>query len=181
VISFMADARPVADPLIVRAARSGDEQALEDVLRALASELMPLASALAGGSGEADALVGDAISRVYERIGQLRDDAAILPWARRILVHRFLDQRRWSLRRPRCSIEGVEVPTDLGTSPDLVDLRNAVARLSRDDRALLVLHYWQGLSLAECAVELGVPDGTAKSRLNRALARLRDQIGEAPR
>jgi DNA-directed RNA polymerase specialized sigma24 family protein len=165
----------------VRAARSGDARALEELLRALAGELMPLAAALAAGSGEADSLVGDTISRVYERIDQLQEDRAILPWARRILVHRFLDQRRWSLRRPQCSIEGIDVPAPGSPGPELLDLRQAVTRLSRQDRALLVLHYWQGLSIDECAGELGVPSGTAKSRLNRALTRLRGDVGKDER
>lgn len=165
----------------VRAARAGDTRALEDVVRALASELMPLASALTGGSGEADALVGDTVSRVYERLGQLREDGKVLPWARRMLVRRFLDQRRWSLRRPQCSIEGIQVEIPLGTGPELVDLRQSVARLPRQDRALLVLHYWQGLSIAECARELDVPEGTAKSRINRALGRLRERLEEGER
>ncbi|TMB94927.1 MAG: RNA polymerase sigma factor [Chloroflexi bacterium] len=176
----MAGTQPLTNPL-VRAARAGDSHALEEIVRALADELMPLASALTGGSGEADALVGDTVSRVYERIDQLRDDAAILPWARRILVRRFLDQRRWSLRRPQCSIEGIEIPTAIGTSAEVVDLRQAVASLSREDRALLVLHYWQGLSISECARELDVPEGTAKSRINRALERLRRRLGERTR
>ena len=171
----MAGTQPLTGT-VVRAARAGDSRALEELVRALADELMPLASALAGGSGEADELVGDTLSRVYERIGQLRDDAAVLPWARRILVRRFLDQRRWSLRRPRCSIEGIEVPTYMPTGPEIVDLRQAVTRLRREDRALLVLHYWQGLSIDECARVLEVPEGTAKSRLNRALARLREEM-----
>ena len=165
----------------VRAARSGDARALEDLLRALAGELMPLASALAAGSGEADSLVGDTISRVYERIDQLHEDGAILPWARRILVRRFLDQRRWSLRRPSCSIESVEVPASVPPGPEILDLRQAVSRLAPEDRALLVLHYWQGLSIDECALELGVPAGTAKSRLNRALTRLRADVGKDER
>ena len=112
---------------------------------------------------------------------QLERDEALLPWARRILVRRFLDQRRWSLRRPQCSIEGIEVSTALGTSADAVDLRQAVAQLPRQDRALLVLHYWQGLSIAECARDLDVPEGTAKSRINRALTRLRERLGEGER
>lgn len=177
----MARMHPLADPAVVRAARAGDGRALEDVLRALADELMPLAAALASGSGEADSLVGDTLSRVYERLAQLHDDAAVLPWARRILVRRFLDERRWSLRRPRVSIQGVEVPTPLGTSAELLDLRSAVTELPRQDRALLVLHYWQGLPIAECARELEIPEGTAKSRLNRAIARLRGAMGEADR
>src|SRR5919204_2195585 len=172
----MAGTQPLTGT-VVRAARAGDSRALEELVRALADELIPLASALTGGSGEADELVGDTLSRVYERIGQLRDDAAVLPWARRILVRRFLDQRRWSLRRPRCSIEGIEVPVHLPTGPEAIDLRQAVARLPRQDRALLVLHYWQRLPIAECARELDIPDGTAKSRLNRALSRLRAELG----
>lgn len=177
----MARTHPLADPAVIRAARAGDGRALEDVLRALADELMPLASALAGGSGEADRLVGDTLSRVYERLGQLHDEASVLAWSRPILVRRFLDERRWSLRRPRVSIDGIEIPTALGTSADLVDLRSAVTRLPRKDRALLVLHYWQGLPIAACARELDIPEGTAKSRLSRALSRLRDAMGEAVR
>ncbi|HUQ42211.1 MAG TPA: RNA polymerase sigma factor [Candidatus Limnocylindrales bacterium] len=176
----MAGTQPLNEH-VVSAARAGDGRAIESLVRGLADELMPLASALTGGTGEADALVGDTVSRAYERIDQLRDGAAIVPWARRILVRRFLDQRRWSIRRPQCSIEGVEVPSALGTSAELVDLRQAVAQLSREDRALLVLHYWQGLSIAECARELDVPEGTAKSRISRALVRLRAQLGEGAR
>ena len=69
--------------------------------------------------------------------------------------------RRWSLRRPQCSIEGIQVAIPLGTAPELVDLRQSVAQLPRQDRALLVLRYWQGLAIAECARELDVPEGTA--------------------
>ena len=176
----MTGTQPLSDHA-VRAARAGDGGALESIVRVLADELMPLASALTGGSGEADALVGDTVSRVYERLDQLRETSSILPWARRILVRRFLDQRRWSLRRPQCSIEGVTLPRALATGPELVDLRQAVAQLPRPDRALLVLHYWQGLSIAECARELDVPEGTAKSRINRALTRLRRRLGEGER
>ena len=176
----MAGTQPLGDSL-VRAARSGDAGALEGVVRALANELMPLASALTGGSGEADALVGDTVSRGYERLDQLRESTSILPWARRILVRRFLDQRRWSFRRPQCSIEGTQVAIPLGTAPELIDLRHSVAQLPRQDRALLVLHYWQGLSIAECARELDVPEGTAKSRINRALGRLRERLEEGER
>ena len=69
----------------------------------------------------------------------------------------------------------------LGTAPELIDLRQSVAQLPRQDRALLVLHYWQGLSIAECARELDVPEGTAKSRINRALGRLRERLEEGER
>jgi RNA polymerase sigma factor (sigma-70 family) len=168
------------DAATVIAAQRGDDVALAAVVRALADELMPLASALTGGSGEADALVGDTVSRVYERLHQLEEPAAVHAWARTILVRRFLDQRRWLRRRPTCRIEAAENVGVAAADPALIDVREAVRGLDHRDRALLVLHYWQHFTLAECARELGVPEGTAKSRLNRALLRLRKRLGESP-
>jgi RNA polymerase sigma factor (sigma-70 family) len=166
------------DPGTVIAAQRGDQVALALLIRTLADELMPLASALTGGSGEADALVGDTLSKVYERLDQLEAPAAVHAWARTILVRRFLDQRRWLRRRPTCQIEAAERVGVAPADPALIDVRDAVRGLDRRDRALLVLHYWQHFTIAECARELGIPEGTAKSRLNRALLRLRERLGE---
>ena len=174
----LANAHRGTDPATVIAAQRGDDVALAALVRALADELMPLASALTGGSGEADAILGDALSRVYERLGQLEEPAAVHAWARTILLRRFLDQRRWLQRRPTCRIEAAESVGVTPADPGLIDVRDAVRTLDRKDRALLVLHYWQHFTLAECARELGIPEGTAKSRLNRALLRLRKQLGE---
>ncbi len=172
----MATGAQLDDRSVVLAAQDGDEDALASVLRALGERLLPLASALCGGSGEADALLGDTLSRVYERIGDLREPAAIVTWSRRVMVRKFIDQRRWFRRRPRVSIDTVAVATPLGTSAEEIDLRSAVGRLDRRDRALLVLHYWQRVTIADCARELDIPEGTAKSRLSAALRRLRREL-----
>jgi RNA polymerase sigma-70 factor (ECF subfamily) len=166
------------DPATVIAAQRGDDVALTALIRALADELMPLASALTGGSGEADAILGDALSKVYERLRQLEEPAAVHAWARTILVRRYLDQHRWLRRRPTCRIEAAENVGIAPADPALIDVRDAVRTLDHRDRAVLVLHYWQHLTIAECAAELGIPEGTAKSRLNRALLRLRKRLGE---
>jgi RNA polymerase sigma-70 factor (ECF subfamily) len=173
-----ADTTRGSDPATVIAAQRGDELAMGRLLRALADELMPLASALTGGSGEADALLGDTLSRVYERLGQLQRPAAIHAWARTAMTRRFLDERRWLRRRPTCRIEAAANVGSGPADPALIDVRDAVRALDRRDRALLVLHYWQHLTIAECARELEIPEGTAKSRLNRALLRLRQRLGE---
>jgi RNA polymerase sigma-70 factor, ECF subfamily len=175
----MATALQLDDRSIVLAAQDGDDEALAALLRTLADRLLPLASALCSGTGEADTLLGDTLSRVYERIGDLREPEAITTWSRRVMVRKYIDQRRWFRRRPKVSIDSVELATPLGTSAEQVDLRNAVGRLSRRDRALLVLHYWQRVPIAECARELDVPVGTAKSRLNAALRRLRRELEES--
>jgi RNA polymerase sigma-70 factor (ECF subfamily) len=175
----MAAAEPLDDRSIVLAAQEGDDKALAVLLRMLGDRLLPLASALCGGTGEADALLGDTLSRVYERIGDLREPDAIMNWSRRVMVRKFIDQKRWLRRRPKISIDTVEVATPLATSAEEMDLRNAVARLDRRDRALLVLHYWQRTPIADCARELDIPEGTAKSRLNAALRRLRRELEDS--
>lgn len=176
--SELANTHRGGDAETVTAAQRGDDVALALLIRTLADDLMPLASALTGGSGEADALVGDTLSKVYERLGQLERPAAVHAWARTILVRCFLDQRRWFCRRPTCQLEAAESIGIAPADPALIDVRDAVRALDRRDRALLVLHYWQHFTIAECARELGIPEGTAKSRLNRALARLRERLGE---
>jgi RNA polymerase sigma factor (sigma-70 family) len=174
----MASAPQLDERSIVLAAQDGDADALAALLRSLGERLLPLASALCGGTGEADGLLGDTLSRVYERIGDLREPEAILSWSKRVMVRRFIDQRRWFQRRPKVSINTVEVATSLGTSAERIDVRNAVTKLDRRDRALLVLHYWQRVPISECARELDIPEGTAKSRLNAALRRLRRELEE---
>jgi RNA polymerase sigma-70 factor (ECF subfamily) len=116
---------------------------------------------------------------VYEHVGDLREPEAITSWSRRVMVRKFIDQRRWLKRRPRVSIDTVDVATTLGTNAEQLDLRNAVGKLDRRDRALLVLHYWQRVPIAECARELDIPEGTAKSRLNAALRRLRRELEDS--
>ena len=156
--SELANTHRGSDAETVIAAQRGDDVAIARLIRRLADELMPLASALSGGSGEADSLVGDTLSKVYERLDQLEEPAAVFAWARTILVRTFLDQRRWLRRRPTCQIEAAAGVGVAPADPALIDLRDAVRALDRRDRALLVLHYWQHFTIAECARELGIAE-----------------------
>lgn len=165
---------------VAEAALAGDSNAVTRILERLAGELLPFASALTGGSAEADALVGDTLSRVYERLGQLQQPAALSAWARRILLRLYLDHRRWQRRRREVGLESVALTGAPVTAPDLIDLRAALSGLDRESRALVVLHYWRGLTLDECAAEMEIPAGTARSRLARILAMLRRTLGGEP-
>src|SRR5713226_2532047 len=143
------------DPL-AEAALAGDQEAVGRLIERLAGELLPFASALTAGSAEADVLVGDTLSRVHERLRQLQEPAAISAWARKILLRRFLDQRRWQLRRREVRLESVVLTAAPITSPEFIDLRAALGGLDRPSRALVVLHYWRGLTLDETAAELEI-------------------------
>jgi RNA polymerase sigma-70 factor (ECF subfamily) len=166
-----------SDHELVRLARAGDAEALERLLIRLADDLLQLASALAGGSSAADTLVGDTLSRVYERLHQLERAEALLAWARRVMLRQFLDGRRSRLRRGEVHLESALVAGSPVPSAEVLDLRQELAALARADRALVVLRFWQGYTYEECATLLDLPVGTVKSRLSRLLAKLRLTLG----
>jgi len=167
--------RATVTPDLVKRAQNGDTVALERVIEGLARELLPLATALEGPVGSPDVLLGDALSRVYERIHQVRSSAALLAWARKIVVRLYLDEKRRGTRHQIVRLETVSAPApaaDLGA----IDLHQALGRLPRDRRSLLVLHYWLGLTLAETGTTLGIREGTVKSRLHETLRSLRGEL-----
>lgn len=161
------------------AIQSAEAGAVDDLLEVLARELLPFASALTGGrQADAHDLLQESLIRAHARIGQLRDRDALLPWARRVMMRVFLSSQRRAFRsrEVRLDLEIARRAAGAERPEEVIDLRVAVDRLPRPVQLLLVLHYWMGLSLPECAREIGIPVGTAKSRLGSALATLRGQL-----
>jgi RNA polymerase sigma-70 factor (ECF subfamily) len=164
---------------------SGVSRAFADRLIAELPALRRFATALCGNAAFADDLVQDCIERALTQSATLRDTARIGPWLRRIVHNLFLDEMR------RRTVRGVAVDMhdladDLALSVPaqgsaLNDMLAAAARLSDDQRHILVLAGVEALSYREIAEELGVPMGTVMSRLARARAALRallDPAGE---
>jgi RNA polymerase sigma-70 factor (ECF subfamily) len=160
-----------------RRAQSGDLEAFEMLAERHAPSLYRLAAAIVG---EADArdLTQESLLAAWSGLPKLRDPDRFLPWARRILVNRCRNHLRTRSRRP--SAISLAPEHDVPAAGDFRDpvharmvLRPAFESLTPDQRALLALHYVSDLSIRECAESLGVRLGTAKSRLNAALAALR--------
>ena len=80
------------------------------------------------------------------------------------------------VRKYQPRVPGPQVPVEVG--PDHVAIVTALAQVDRDQREVVVLHYLADLGVAEVAAELGIPEGTVKSRLSRARARLADLLDE---
>jgi RNA polymerase sigma-70 factor (ECF subfamily) len=174
------------DPDRIARARSGDASAFEALVEARVGPMTRTAMAILGREDEARDAVQDALITAWRELAALRDPAAFDAWLTRILVNRCRrGLRRLGLRRVR------EIPVDAmaataepaagdptGGVGEREALERAFDRLSVDERTLLVLHHLEGRSVASIAEVLGVPAGTAKSRLfgarralDRALAR----------
>jgi RNA polymerase sigma-70 factor (ECF subfamily) len=155
--------------------------------RRQAPELFRLAVAVVGQDGAADA-TQDALLRAWQELPRLRDPDAFGAWLRRILVNRCRDLVR---ARRGVRLLSLDDPTSpiippAGSDPapateQDADLQAALGRLTVDQRTLLALHYALDLPIREVARTLGVPDGTAKTRLNAALVALRRSLLEPDR
>ena len=171
--------------LVARAAK-GDREAFDELVDLHLADLHRLALVVAGPAA-ADDVTQDAFVRAWQELPHLRDHGAFTAWLRRILVNRVRDVQRADRRGPRfvdrapaagAVAEHAAGRDDPAIEVDrLTDLHAALDTLTLDQRAVVGLHYLADLTLPEVAATLGIPVGTAKSRLNAGLAVLRRRLG----
>ena len=164
----------------------------EAVFRHLAGSQLARAYRLAGfvlgDQADAEDATHDAFVRAWQALPTLRDMAGARAWFDRILVNVCRDRLRRSRRIRFIPVDdpvGI-VATLQGGDPFRAVLERdealrALAVLDPDERIVVVLHYFGDLTIAEVAHRLGVPEGTAKSRLSRALRRMERALADSPK
>lgn len=158
----------------VRRAMRGDAQAFEALVGAEGDDLRRLAVAIVLDHDVGQDVVQDSLVAAWKGLPRLRDPGLFRTWIRRIVINRS----RNALRRPRTTSL---VDAVMGTDPtarwdDVVAIEGAMRQLSPDLRACAALFYLQRSTVAEIAQILGWPEGTVKSRLHTARARLRESL-----
>lgn len=135
----------------------------------------------AGDRYAAEDLVQTALTRVYVHWRRIRQEGPG-PYAHRILVNAFLDDRRRATRRPELvTAETIEPRPEAPVDPDdLLAVRDALRQLAPRQRAVLVLRYFEDLDVAETARVLECSQGTVKSQTSKALQRLRAVVDDRP-
>ena len=170
---------------LVERARGGDHDAFAELARGAVTRLDRAARLILRDPELARDAVQEALIRAWRDLRGLRDPDRFDAWLHRLTVNACLDIAR---RRRRRVIEVELDPIDM---PDVVDMAGALAdreivdsamrRLDESGRAIVVLHYFLGMPLTDVASTLGIPIGTVKSRLHRALGEMRVAVGtESP-
>ena len=139
---------------------------------ALKEKLYGMAWLYLGSQSLAVDAVDEAVYRGLRSCGKLREEQYFDTWLTRILINVCHAE----LRRHRREVAVAELPETAQEEFDALPLRDAVGRLPRDLREVIILRYFTGLTLAETARALDIPQGTAASRQRRALALLRLEL-----
>jgi RNA polymerase sigma factor (sigma-70 family) len=149
--------------VLVRAAQRGDALAMNDLLDLLAPYVGRLCGPIALQDGPDAAQ--EALIAVFRGLRQLREPAALFGWVRAIAVREAVRVARRAGRTVAGELADLPAPGD----PQLAaDVRDVLARLAPEHRAVLVLRDLEGLDEQAAAALLRVPQGTVKSRLSRA-------------
>jgi RNA polymerase sigma-70 factor (ECF subfamily) len=198
--------RPLDEAALVERARRGDLDAWETIVRTHQGLAFRTAYLLAGNAADAEEAAQDGFVKAHRALGRFRRGAELRPWLLRIVANEARNRRRSAVRRERLALRaaidqgvardaggghlgsaqrpGVRRPGDAVPSPaaallageERARLLAAVEALPDEHRDAIACRYLLGLDEAETAAALGVRRGTVKSRLSRALARLRETL-----
>jgi RNA polymerase sigma-70 factor (ECF subfamily) len=165
---------------VVRA-REGDHDAFSELAARSIGRLTAAARMILRDEYGAQDAVQDTLVEAWRSLPGLRDPDRFEAWLRKLLVRACFSRARRSTRRSQVEIRltPADEPAIGGVEQDLAihdQLERGLARISAEQRAVVVLVYYLDLPLAEAAQAIGIPIGTTKSRLNRATHALRAAI-----
>ena len=178
------------DELLLRRAQGGDPEAFEQLVSPLEQLIWRVCWHYTGNREAAEDCGQEAMIRVWRNLADYRGECALESWVYRIAANCCMDWLRKKKRDKSVSMEPMREqgfdPADPspGTEEQVVAkderqrLREAIAQLPDDQREALILTQLEKIPYEEVAQSLGISEGTVKSRVNRAKARLKEILSE---
>jgi RNA polymerase sigma-70 factor (ECF subfamily) len=168
---------------LVERAGQGDHEAFGVLLGAHLARLEVAARLILRDPDLARDAVQEATLRAWKNLRGLREPDRFDAWLHRLTVNACLDvarkRRGRSFEVELTPVHDAPVPDPTARVADALYVERMLAAVDPAQRAVVVLHFYLDLTLAETAAALGIPVGTAKSRLNRALAAMRITLADA--
>jgi RNA polymerase sigma factor (sigma-70 family) len=175
------------DAKLAERAREGDTAAYERLVRMHQAVAFRAAYLVTGNAQEAEDATQEAFVKAYRALNRFRPGAPFRPWLLTIVANEARNRRRSAGRRANLTLRAAqEGSSAMAVSPEAAvvaaerreELLSSLGALSEGDRLVISCRYFLELSEEETAATLGCARGTVKSRLSRALVRLREVMGK---
>lgn len=178
-------AADIAEQALLARAREGDVRAYEKLVNQHQATAFRVAWLITRSSPDAEEAAQDGLLKAYRALGRFHEGAPFRPWLLRIVANEARNRKVAAQRRERLALEALEGRAQEGAAPaeveaiassERAELIAAISRLDERDQLVIGARFFLELSEVETAATLGVRRGTVKSRLSRALARLREEM-----
>lgn len=160
---------------LVKKSKQGDGIAFSELIRLHQKDLYRVALAMMKNDNDALDCIQETILNAYKNLKGLTQDEYFKTWLLRILINKCNDSLKkkeklvsWTVPQPE------EQHHDDATRLDVI---NAISHLEKDLKVIVVLYYYEDMSVTDIADSLRIPQGTVKSRLSRAREQLRELLG----
>ena len=163
-----------SDQLIKRAA-AGDDAAFEVLIRPHLQPAFRFAVTMLGDPAAAEDALQEAAFKAWRHMGRLRPNSELRPWFLTVVANQCRSERRTNWWRVLRGLERIEAELQEVVVPAW-DLERALLSLTATDRAAVFLRFYEDLPLVEVAAVLGISMTAARSRIHRALSRMRVQL-----
>lgn len=170
------------DPELVARSRAGDAAAFETIYRRHAPRIYALACRMAGSTEDGEDLLQEIFLQAYRKLESFKGDAALGTWLYRLALNHCLDyvrsrQAKMNKLTETLDADAAMVPLARREAPIArLDLERALERLPDGCREAFVLHDVEGFGHREVAELMGIAEGTSKSQVFKARARLRTML-----
>lgn len=162
------------------AARRGEPWALEQFYQGYQPQVYALCHRMLGREEDAQDAMQAAFVQAFRALPGFRGDSAVRTWLYRIALNEALTLLRRRKRAPEPLHETTSVPDGAKGIQRKLAVQTALAHVHPDQKALLVLRYWEGLGYEDIAAVLNITVSAVKMRLNRAREEFRKMYGEEP-
>ena len=172
----------MTDDEAIRRCQEGDREAFRHLVETYKNPMYGTALLMTGNPALAEEHVQDALLNAWRGIRRFQRGRPVKPWLMRILVNAVVSQQR----RRSLSTVSLDESLPIGAPGDEAEavenrelLRQALDQLTPEHRQVVVLRYFADLTVAEVARSAGIREGTAKSRLHRALRQMRELLDQS--
>jgi RNA polymerase sigma-70 factor, ECF subfamily len=155
----------------VELSKEGNKEAFSRIIRLNKISMYRVAKNILRNEQDIEDAIGDTILKAFMNIGTLKDCTRFKPWLLKILINQCYSHIRKGSRQVLVN----ELEESMGAYEENhqhFEIRQALASLEEDQRIVIVLFYYEDMSLKDISKTLNIPEGTVKSRLARAKAKL---------